>query len=139
MSAISKILAALGKIFGFFTGLFTKKKGEFYLEIDDAKKSETAASPAPKDTKTAPAKPEGVTGAAAFSDAVDQSVAESKASTAVAEPENNQTPITENEALNLPEVEVETIEPINIPKFGSARRPSANMKMFLDMAKTVKS
>ncbi len=123
MSAISNILSTitrfLGGIFGFITSLFKKKDG-FYLEVKDAKKPSTkSVIPAPE-----------------MAQATSQSVSAQAVAPEATVPS---APLTENEVLNLPEPEVSTIEPLNIPKFGAARRPGANMKAFLDMAKVVKS
>ncbi len=89
-----------------------KKSGDaFYLEMDDAK---GFAEPAPKAETSVKSKPK-----------TSQSAAPATASTA--------------SALNLPQPTVTTAKSeVAYTQFGSRRGPGANMKSFLDMAKTVK-
>lgn len=88
-----------------------KSNGAFYLEMDDAK---GFVEPAPK--AEAPAKAKATQSAAP-------------------------TTATNASALNLPQPTVTTAsEPeISYSQFGSRRGPGANMKSYLDMAKTIKS
>lgn len=146
MSAITNIIGAIasllgkliGSIFGLLGGIFSifskgkgktdgakaskvkgqKKKKGYYLAVDDGKEGSAPAKSVIPDAQ----------GAAASAQPAETS---GQSSTAA--------PISVNEALNLPEPEVATIEPLDIPKFGPARRPGSNMKAFLDMAKTVKT
>jgi hypothetical protein len=95
-----------------------KKSGEaFYLEMEDAK-GFTESAP-----KAETAKPKAETAKAKAT----QSAAPAAASTA--------------SALNLPAPTVTTTAAPEVAytQFGSRRGPGANMKSFLDMAKTVKS
>lgn len=136
MSAITNFFGALinaiTAFFGSIFGIFTKKKnGEFFLEIDSSKEGASVpetATAAPVAAK--PAKKKKATTAP-------QSVAASAAQPVAASAP--QAVAAANQALNMPKPKVSTIEPLNIPKFGPARRPGANMKSFLDMAKTVRS
>jgi hypothetical protein len=93
-----------------------KKNKAFYLEASDAAGVPTPAAPqtAPKTTK-----------------------AKAKKEIAIA------APVAATAALNLPQPTVtvtETPAPAsNYKVFGPRRRPGANMKSYLDMAKTIKS
>ncbi|MCM1984878.1 hypothetical protein [Lyngbya confervoides] len=130
MSAITKlfgaIFALLGKLLGGIPKLLSKKnrKNGFYLEIEE----NGSSAPAPKPKAAKKKAPETQPNAAAAPE-----------SEAAAEPAAAPAAISVAEVLNMPKPQVATIEPLDIPKFGPRRQPGANMKPFLDMAKTVKS
>ncbi len=120
MAILKKLISG---IFGFLSGLLGlgKKSGGYYLELDEAK----SVTPAPAPKKEAP--------------------------TPVAEPEPTPAPAAVTPVLNplnlpaptvtiSPEPLTATPEAPTIPFVQFARRrPGANMKGFLDMAKQVKT
>ena len=142
MSAITKFFGALIKavaaIFGGIFGIFKQKNnGEFFLEIDPSKDSAAAPEPAP--VAVAPAPVEAVVVPRQDDLKKGQKAQVSQATPATQAVSQPAAVALANQALNMPQPKVSTIEPLDIPKFGPARRPGANMKGFLDMAKTVKS
>ena len=145
MSTITKIF---GAIISFFTGLLgiftTRKKGEFFLEIDPSK--DGAAAPqavvaaAPAETAKPAKKADKAQKAPKAKKATQTKTSQKgKAAAQPAAPVPQPVAASVNQALNIPKPKAATIEPLDIPKFGAARRPGANMQSFLDMAKTVKS
>lgn len=95
-----------------------KSGGAFYLEADDAK---------------------GFTEAAPKADPVKADVTKTAAPTAPSVTKAASAPATTASALNLPQPKVTQSAPeIAYSQFGPRRAPGANMKSFLDMAKTVR-
>jgi hypothetical protein len=121
MNLLKNLFGAIGKIFAAIFGIFGnllpsgKGKGEtFFLEVDDAKGVSTAPAAKPAKASKTTASP-------------------------AAKPSNNGVAST----LNLPQptVKSSTAAAPAAPaysQFGARRRPGANMKSYLDMAKTAK-
>lgn len=135
MSAITNFFGAIVSLvaafFGSILGIFNKKKGgEFFLEIDSSKEGASKPQPAKAAVAAKPAQ------AKATVAAEPAQVAPTPISAIATE--SPQAVAVVNQALNMPAPTV-SIEPLNIPKFGPARRPGSNMKSFLDMAKSVRS
>ena len=108
-----------------------KKSGKsgYFLELDEAKGTGSAATPAKAVAAPTPAKAESTNGATA------------KPAVAAA-PKPAPKPVGANTALNLPQPTVTTFAPKYLAPTGSSngrRRPGANMSSFLDMARQVKT
>jgi hypothetical protein len=118
---IGKLLAAIFGIFGSLGKLLPSGKGskaEKAIFLDGAE----AKGFASKSKATAPSKP-----------------APAKATASKAADPAKATATATNKALNLPQPTVTSISEATAPtysQFGPRRRPGANMKTFLDMAKT---
>ena len=131
MSAITNFFGAIvslvAALFGSILGIFNKKKGgEFFLEIDSSKEGASKPQFAKAAVAAKPAQAKAAVAAAQVATPISAIAAESPQAVAAV-----------NQALNMPAPTV-SIEPLNIPKFGPARRPGSNMKSFLDMAKSVR-
>jgi hypothetical protein len=126
-TVVSLIAAFLGSILGIFN---KKKGGEFSLKIDSSKEGASKPQPAKAAVGDQPAQAKAAVAA--------EPAQVFPAPISAIATESPQAVAAVNQALNMP-APVVSIEPLNIPKFGPARRPGSNMKSFLDMAKSVRS
>jgi len=162
---MSGLFNFLGKLFsgilGFVGGLFGgKKSGGYYLELEDAKGqgavAPAAVAPAASKSKPAaattqpPKVTEPVTDGKVAVSAATQVVEENvksvvnevkQVTTTKANKAKPVAPANTNNGLNLPEPKVTNFatDYLAAPTAAGRRRPGANMKSFLDMAKQVKT